>query len=125
MRTNTIAELAGNMAKKSCHKSFKLGAVVHFGKRIISTGFNQIKSHPSLPQYPNFSRGLHAEMHATIGCKDISGSSLTVVRIRSNGEFGLAKPCSTCLTFLALRGVKTIYYSQNNSTELGKIKLRS
>ena len=113
----TIINLAATMALKSTHFSgHRLGAVVHYGKRIISTGFNQNKSHPSVKQYNSTLRGLHAEMHATIGCGDLRQAQITVVRIRKDGSFGLAKPCEECRKFLWLRGIRKIYYSLEGKT---------
>ena len=128
MSTNAgIVLLASNMAKKSSHFSgYQLGAVIHRGKRIISTGYNQSKSHPGVKQFEsqsNLLRGLHAEMHATVGVDNLQSASLTVVRIRKDGSFGLAAPCRECRKFLAIRGINSVYFSTGNGQELKKLKL--
>lgn len=115
--------VAVSMARKSEYSPYKLGACIVRGKRIISAGFNQIKTHPLTRRMKNI-KGLHAEMHACIGvdADALHGATIYVARIRRDGSYGLAKPCLTCREFLANVGVKRAYFTQYNG-ELGVIKL--
>ena len=108
--------LAVNMAKKSASR-FRLGAVLAYKRRVISTGFNDMsRTHPLMKRYSrekNFDLGLHAEVHSCIGVSadDLYGSELYVARILKNGSAAMARPCMVCQKFLLDVGIKSVYYT--------------
>jgi deoxycytidylate deaminase len=59
-------------------------------------------------------------LHAEIAClnqikQDINYKDLElyIVRVKKNGEYGLARPCASCMPFIISKGIKKIYYSTN------------
>lgn len=106
--------VALTMARKSQSK-YKIGACLVKGRRIISAGYNQTKSHPLLRKLKNpYITGLHAEMHASIGVEAeiLVGCSIYVVRLRRDGHQGLARPCKECQNFLSQAGIRKAYYTE-------------
>lgn len=92
----------------------RIGAVVSKRKKVLGTGFNKPKTHPKTnghPYKPN--AGLHAEMSACLGIdvSDLVGATVTVVRIKKDGSWGLARPCNGCCQFLRKLGLARMVYS--------------
>lgn len=117
--------VALTMARKSQYKTFKVGACLARGRRIISAGYNQSKTNPLTLRLQNkLIMGLHAEMHACLGVdpKSLKGASIYVVRIRRSATIGLAKPCKECQRFLREVGVKKAYYTETGG-DLSSFKL--
>lgn len=88
-----------SLSEKSTHHQHKLAAVLVKGGAVISAHMNN--------------NHIHAE-HATLNRawrSDIASSTMIVVRVKSNGSFGLAKPCSVCLKRLGQAGVKKVLYT--------------
>lgn len=50
------------------------------------------------------------------------GSTVYVVRIKSNGELTLARPCKKCVGAMRLKGVRRVYFSISES-EYGVMQL--
>jgi deoxycytidylate deaminase len=100
-------------AKKSDFK-FRVGAVVFNKGEFISSGHNYAnksikKHHPKFRKIPD---SIHAEVDAIIRAKkDLKGASILVIRINSNDEFRMSKPCDYCRAYLAHVGIKYCYYS--------------
>lgn len=59
------------------------------------------------------SRYVHCE-HRLAKKLDV-GATVFVVRVKANGEFGMAKPCEDCQKILRFKGVKKVYYTVNNN----------
>ena len=101
-------------AYKSTHESFKHGAILAYGKTIISTGYNQ----PSRNNY-DF-KSTHAEMQTIINAKrqkrNIKNADIYVIRISKTGEIRQSKPCNICMRILKNNDIKTIYYSNYENT---------
>ncbi len=89
-------------------------AFVLSGNRIIDSETNKPKTHPAIKKhgYPEHSH-LHAELAVSIrhGKLDCSDYSLVVVRIRSNKQLALSRPCKTCERVLRALCYKRVYYS--------------
>lgn len=102
--------LAAFEAAKSPQR-FQLGAVIKKGKRIISSGYNQYKTHPKF----GFGRWgyLHAESHAisralSLGREDdLKGATLYVYR---RGCLP-SKPCKQCEQVIRQYGIKRVIYT--------------
>ena len=103
----------------------KIGAVIVYKNKIISTGYNSIKENPLQMKY-NFFRDMendkcywknkiHAEIMALSKIKDkdinFNKVSIFVYRQHKNGEIALAKPCKACEHALKDFGIRNIYYT--------------
>lgn len=118
---NRHIKLARNMALKS-QSRFRLGAVLVKKKRVISTGYNQMKkTHTKMQIFnpKNHSVGLHAEVHCTLGVAlaDLYGAEIFVARVLRNDQLAMAKPCEICRKFLASVGIRSITYTTENTIE--------
>lgn len=117
-RDEKFINLAIKISKQSAHK-FPIGAVITKGNKIISVGVNKNKTHPCQINYHlNKNGNIHAELDAIILCEsDISNSVLYVARLLKNGDFGIAKPCSSCMKIIGNYGIKKIIYTNYNGFE--------
>lgn len=102
---------------------WKLVAILVANGKPISVATNNLeKTHPIITTH--FS---HRKAHAEVRCirnaswEKVEGSSVFVWRIKDDGTFGLAKPCSLCTNFLRQRGIKKIGYSTDMGFKLEKI----
>jgi len=117
--------VALTFAKKSEYVPYKVGACIARGRRILSAGCNQVKTHPMMLRFNNnFVSSLHAEMHACIGVdpEALFGSDIYVVRVRRDGSLGLSKPCKICREFLEELGIRRAFYSEGGDN-FGVIRL--
>ncbi len=109
-----LIKLARNEAGKSSHKA-KVGAVI-FGRTIISTGHNQIRSVRSITKkFIKWPNSIHAEINAIIKSKvSLKGKSILVIRINKKGNLRLAKPCQHCQMYIDHVGITNVFYSTND-----------
>ena len=111
--------IAEKQALKSVHAKHKVGAVIVRGSRIISTGFNELRP-SALIHRPT----LHAEASAILKLlkesrlHDLSGSDIYVTRFTKGGHTGLSKPCKGCMELIRSVGIKRVYFTTDNSTEM-------
>lgn len=105
-------QLAAKLAKLSDHHTHKHGAVLVYKNRVVSLGFNQMKSH-SKSSHPF--KSVHAEDSAIRTANKINkGSVLYVYRENKKGILAESRPCQHCLKMLRSIGITQIYYSINN-----------
>jgi deoxycytidylate deaminase len=104
-----------------------IGAIVEYGKSIISTGYNSTKTRPLQHQYniyrdfddyQNSTAMEHAETAALshlIG-KDIEWDRVSIYLYRElkNGKRRCCRPCSACMQLIKDLGIKNIYYIDEN-----------
>jgi deoxycytidylate deaminase len=98
---------------------FKHGAVVLNKNRIISKGFNSLKTNPQLKKKYNY-WSIHAESQAIMRAN--KGDTILVVRILKDGSLTCSKPCDKCIEHARDNGIKKIYYSNWNG-EIESLKL--
>lgn len=125
-RIKYYLNIARNLCYFSDNKKAKLGCVLVYKNKIISTGYNlQNKTNPLQKKYnglrgynPNasFARNtVHAECYALLRAKNLEVDwrkvNVFVFRIKKDGSRGLAKPCEACEAMLKMKGVQNIYYS--------------
>ena len=113
----TILTAAIAIAKKTDTDLFKssnsrMGAVLFKASRILCLDHNKNKTHPMLQglyKYPV----LHAESSVLIryGLDNCKNLNLLIVRINSKDQLTMAKPCSSCQSFIKLAKLKRVYYS--------------
>lgn len=110
----------------------RLAAAVLYKGKIISIGFNQMKTHPFAVEYAKNDEAiyLHAETDAIYKAKkklteqELRKATLIIVRakndINSNKHFGLAKPCPGCARCIEDHKIKTVIYT--DESEMNKMK---
>lgn len=112
-----------------------MGAVITAGHRIISSGYNEHRSHPAQKALFNPKRELHAEISTIISCpRDLlEGATIYVVRkdrtIKGMGVM-LSRPCEMCYEAIEKAGIEKIIYSISGNLlegpiNWGTIKIRS
>lgn len=118
-----ILKCAAKTATKSTHR-YKVGAVVFRHKSIISSGFNGNRYIRIHPKYQKYTHSCHAEQNAIVGLdwSKLNGMSIVVVRLKKNGDFGMAMPCPKCRILLQHVGIKNAYYT-NSYGRLEHIKI--
>jgi deoxycytidylate deaminase len=110
-------------AKKSSFKAHRLGAVIVKGKRILSTGYNEIRYSKTIGK-----NTLHAEAAAIRklldrrALDDLVGSDLYVLRFTHAGRIGMARPCSQCMELIRSVGIHRVYFTQDDGST-GVIKV--
>ncbi len=107
-------ELAKKLALKSDHKSHPLGSVLVRKNRVISVGFNKLRTNP---QSNTKFKTTHAEFDAVFG-NDLSltkNAILYVWRSKKSGDPGISKPCSFCQELIKAAGIKGVFYSTENA----------
>ena len=114
---------AKEWSELSNHHTYKLGCVLVKKNRIISRGFNQIKTHTKSIHKFNM---LHAEISALIGIdyNKLENCYAFVYRERKNGTPAMAKPCEACELALRKAGVKRVYYTIDTDPYWGYIELK-
>lgn len=101
---------AQECANESSHKQ-KLGAVVVKGSRILSRGFNTMKTSPR-STHPW--KSLHAEATALLGARcNIEGADIYVARTTHDGVIANSKPCPYCMKLIKSYGIKNVFYTDN------------
>lgn len=104
--------LAANLAQSS-ECSFRHGAVVVKGGRVVSTGINRFKNHPLSvsPEHIKSHCSVHAEVDALRKLKDAKGATIYVARIGRRGDKMLSRPCNMCYIAIRDAGVAKIVYT--------------
>lgn len=95
---------------------YQLCAVIAKGGKVLSTGYNHRGWHGLSERYKSTAHlsTIHAEVDAILlGRKKIrfEGAKIFIVRIRTDGSVGLAKPCKMCQQVLLSYGIKKAYYT--------------
>ena len=110
IKTEKIAR--DRINESTCRTS--LAAIVVKGGVPIAFGSNK-KNHRGF--------SIHAEVNALNRLKrqknGAEGADIYVYRFLANGDYGLAKPCSDCMSEIISSGIKRIYYSDYD----GKMKM--
>ena len=103
-------QLAIKEAHKSDHKSFRHGAVLIMGKKVIAKGHNKLQYNNGFPF-----KSVHAEMDTIWTAKTkynkLDRCKMYVVRVRNNGNLGLSKPCVHCSNLIKKYKIKDTYFS--------------
>lgn len=108
--------VARYFSKKSNAKNTH-GAVVVRGGRVLGTGCNRSRNHPSIvsPEHIKTKCSIHAEESAIKDANyDVRGAILYVARINKNGEDRDSKPCPRCLNLIKESGIKRVIYTTNS-----------
>lgn len=111
MTRDMLIDIAkGAATSKNDHRNFMIGAAAirNDGTVVRSCNGPVIMFSETHKTFP----AAHAE--ARLARKLDKGSVVFVCRVRTNGEFAMAKPCPDCMRALAARGVKRVYYTVDN-----------
>ena len=110
-----------NVARYLASKSdlrHKHGAVVVKSGRVLGTGFNKRRNHPSVIPAGQHreSCGYHAESVAIKEAGDnAKGSTIFVARVNRSGGDLLSKPCVNCQKLIDESGIKNVVFTRSNS----------
>ena len=113
----------------------KIGCVVVYKHRIISSGYNHSKTCPLQKQYNKYRfnveesilHSVHAETDALLPLlkrKDIDFSHVSIYLYRQykNGDLAPSRPCESCLALMRSLGVRHLYFTGNNKYFYEEIK---
>jgi deoxycytidylate deaminase len=111
---------AKKLAGKSTHHQHKLGCVIVSKNKIVSFGFNQIKTHSRSPHHYNM---IHAEVDAVLGNSydELKGTEAYIYRETKTGSLAMSRPCPYCYEMLKTMGVKAIHYTVNEGYKSEKL----
>lgn len=94
-------------------RTYHLAAILKRRGRVIRVGENTNKTHPRfVRQHPDgsWSCHMHAEMNVLRFAQP--GDEIEVMRFKkADHSWTMAKPCSYCMKFLKLSGIKVVKYT--------------
>ena len=105
------------MARYMCRKSngkHTHGAVLMRAGRVLGTGFNRTRNHPSVVSEEHILLGcsIHAEEMAIKDANFLAkGATLYVARVNRKGEDRDSKPCERCQVLIEKVGIKKVIYT--------------
>lgn len=116
--------IAKEVSKLSDFPRVQIGACAVYKHKVISTGYNSIRTSPLQKKYNQYrftaetNHSYHAEImclkplidRKDIDCKNID---LYVYREYKNGQPGIARPCESCMKLISELGIKHIYYTNS------------
>jgi deoxycytidylate deaminase len=129
MTTTKVGKIADTLLRiaeaQEPVRRFKHTAAIVYKGRIISLGFNSLKSNPFQMKYGRNKDSiyLHAEVAAIknalkkVSAEFLKHTTLISVRKRPDGSVGIAKPCSGCERCIAEFGIKKVFWTD----EFGKL----
>lgn len=113
------------VSELSNFKQHRIGAVIVYKHKVISSGYNSYITNPLQKKYNKFrfdtdmtSHSKHAELDALLPLlnrKDIdfSRASVYVYREHKSGQLSMARPCKSCFALIKGLGIRNIYYSND------------
>lgn len=121
-RNRRFFNMAAHLAELATYKRYKIGCVVVYHNKVISTGCNKDTTHPLQKKYnkhrniPDWSpHKMHAETDAIRHIIDLdidwSKVSIYVYRKLKDRPFGIARPCNSCMKLIKDLGIRHLYYT--------------
>lgn len=112
-------ELAKAVSKQSDHPDHALGAVIVKKNKVISVGFNTMKTHPKCTFWH---QRTHAELSAIIKAKtDLRGCTIYIYREDKMGKLSISRPCYSCMAVIEMVGIKYICYTTSTGYKKEKV----
>ena len=116
---------ARHVASISDYKKQHIGCVAVYQGQVIGLGCNCNKTHPTQKFYNKYrikSDNMLPKLHAEISCinqikhLDINFSKvkLYIYRISKDKQFGLSRPCPSCMAAIKDLGIRYMYYTTND-----------
>lgn len=107
----------------SYHSNYKqrIGVAIYKGARLVSTGFNYLKTHPKYAsKYPS----IHAEISAIIKAQtDLNGCAIYVYREHNKYKTPmLSLPCNNCMSAIFEAGISKIYFTTDGGWDMIKLE---
>lgn len=113
------------MAQMSTYKRARVGCVAVYKGNIISTGYNNGKTHPLQFEYNKYrffndsENRCKARMHAEVCCLshiidcdiDWGKVKLYLYRVCNSRDKGISFPCDACMRLIQDLGIKHIYFT--------------
>lgn len=100
-----------DLTTRSEHPLQRHGAVIVRNGRILSYGWNKMKTHPK-SEHPF--KAIHAEMDAIFkGKGKLQGATLYVARLTNTGHLMNSQPCPYCLTTIIAAGIERVFYTKD------------
>jgi len=122
-RDRAFLSVARYMATKSSSRNTH-GAVVVKSGRVLGSGWNKDRNHPSVVSPENIKTdcSYHAEEVAIRDANHyVRNATIYVARVNKHGEDRDSKPCSRCLNLIKISGIKRVIYT----VQLGRINVNS
>lgn len=115
--SKSVFRICEKVSEFSDHHQHKIGAAVVKGRKILSTGFNKLKTHPLSP-HPF--KSCHAEFMAIkyLDKDALEGATIYVFRKNKRGEIANSKPCPSCYQLIADSGIKEICYTHETGVKI-------
>lgn len=123
------------MSQCSDYKKTHLGCVAVYKGNIIGMGCNLEKTHPVQRYYNKYryhsqKAYFQPKLHAEINCLNsirhqninFSKVKIYVYRQRKDQDYGMARPCPSCMAAIKDLGIKDIYYSTNDGFAYERIE---
>lgn len=109
---------------------YNLCAVIVRGGKVLSVGYNSRGWNGLTEHYKikDHTCTIHAEVDAIMGQRRkirFEGAKVYVVRIKSDGTVGNAKPCEMCQHVLFNYGFKKAYYTTEEFPFIGCIRVKN
>lgn len=101
---------AFKQSKFSTHHKHKIGGVIVKKSKIISKGYNKLKTHPaSNHTYKN----IHCELDCILKAPNhlLKDAELYLYRNRKSDTIGNSRPCTFCEELVRKFGIKKVYYT--------------
>lgn len=121
-RDKRFFNTASQLAEYATYERYKVGCVVVYHNKIISTGFNKDRTDPLQKKYNNqrnipdsYPHKVHAEVDAIKHIIDLDiewkNVSIYIYRKLKDRPFGLARPCKSCMKLIKDLGIKDVFYT--------------
>lgn len=118
---------AKNVSTCSDFHKTHIGCIAVYQGHVIAVGYNTNKTHPIQQHYNKYRENNNigcfaAKLHAEINCLnsirhlDINFSKvkLYIYRSRCDQEYGMSRPCPSCMAAIKDLGIRHIYYTTND-----------
>ena len=132
-KEKALFRAAKSVSTFGSHHRHKVGAVVVMKHRIISSGCNNMKTHPLQKQYNKYRfdedsvHTCHAELVALLPLindgVDLSDASIFVHRSHKNGTLACARPCKSCMELIKDCGIRRIFYTTEDGYAREDLKM--
>lgn len=111
---NAFLSVARYMSTKSAARQ-KHGAIVVKSGRVLGTGYNKDKNHPThvSPEHIKTHCSRHAEVEAIRDANwNVKGAVLYVARLNRIGKDLNSKPCRYCMAAIKKAQIKKVIYTE-------------
>ncbi len=122
-------EHARHMAEMSSFSRARVGCVVAYKGNVLAAGWNSNKTHPVQAHYNQYRKlrpsvalspaQLHAETAALVQLRNENipwdKVDVFVYRLRRDRPHGLAKPCAACQRYMRDLGIRSVWYTGDDS----------